>query len=427
MKNKFLTVSLLSLILVITSFYITSQFIQPVPKKEFTIATGSEQGQYYKTALLYKEVLEKQKVKVNIVTSNGSIDNLNLLKDKKVDMAFIQNGIEYDKKDTQLKSLASTYYEPLWIFYKNENYTMDYIVELTSKKISIGKEGSGTFDLASKILHDNKVDNSNSSIFNYSTKEAKEKLLKGKVDAIFLVSSPEAPIIKELLENPNINLFSFKRAKAYSRKYSFLESLNLYEGTVNLYKNLPSENTNLLSTTATLTVRDDFSEELTRLVLKSIKEIHNKKSLFEAENQFPNIENITIPISAEAQRYFTYGDTWLEKIFPYWIASNLDRLKILIIPLLTLLIPLVKGGFPLYTWSVRSKIYRWYDEIQALDLSLESLDKKQLMHKLLEIEELKKEIKEETKVPLSYMGEYYNLIMHLELIISKVRSKLDNN
>jgi TRAP transporter TAXI family solute receptor len=425
MKNKFLTVSLLSLVLIIALFYITAQFIQPSPKKEFTIATGSKDGQYYKTALLYKEVLAKQKVKVNILTSNGSIDNLSLLKEKKVDMAFIQNGIDYDKKDIHLKSLASTYYEPLWIFYKNENYTMDYIVELTSKKISIGKEGSGTFDLSSKILNDNKVDITNSSIFNYSTKEAKEKLLKGDLDAMFLVTSADSSIIKELLSNPDINLFSFKRAKAYSRKYSFLEPINLYEGTINLYKNLPSEDVNLLSTTASLVVRDDFSEELTRLVLKSIKDIHNKKSLFEAENQFPNIDNITIPTSLEAQRYFDYGDTWLEKIFPYWIASNLDRLKILLIPMLTLLIPLLKGGFPLYKWSIRSKIYRWYDEVQELDLALEGLGKEELKNKLVEIEELKKEIKQETKVPLSYMGEYYDLIMHLELIISKVNIKIN--
>ena len=427
-KNKLLTVSIPILLLIIASFYITSQFIQPSPKKEFTIATGSKNGQYYKTALLYKEILEKQKVKVNILTSNGSIDNLNLIENKKADMAFIQNGIDYTEKNVSIKSIASTNYEPLWIFYKNEGFQMDYILQLISKKISIGGEGSGTFDLASKILSDNKINKNNSKLYNYSTQEAKEKLLKGDIDAMFLVISPNSPIVKELLENPNINLFSFKRAKAYSRKYNFLESTPLYEGTINLYKNLPSENINLLSTTATLVIRNDFSEELTRLVLKSIKDIHDKKGLFEKENQFPNLDNITIEANEEALRYYTYGDTWLEKIFPYWIASNLDRLKILLIPLITLMIPLLKGGFPLYRWSIRSKIYRWYDEVQGLDLSLEQLKtKEELKRKLLEIEELKKEIKDETKVPLSYMGEYYDLIMHIELIISKINLKITTN
>lgn len=427
MKNKLLSVSIPILLLIIASFYITSQFIQPSPKKEFTIATGSKNGEYYKMALKYKEVLKKQKVKVNIVTSKGSIDNIKLLEEKKVDMAFVQNGIDYDKKETSLKAIASTYYEPLWIFYKNEGYEMDYILQLISKKISIGELGSGTFDLASKILNDNKLNKENSNLLNYSTKDAKDKLLKGEIDAMFVVVSPNSTVVKELLEDPNINLFSFKRSKAYSRKYTFLESLHLYEGTIDLYKNLPSEDINLLSTSATLLIRDDFSDELTRLVLKSIKEVHNKKGLFEKENQFPNSHNITFEMDEEAQRYHDYGDTWLEKIFPYWIASNLDRLKILIIPLLTLLIPLFKGGFPLYRWSVRSKIYKWYDQLQEIDEQIDTLNIEALKKKLKEIELLKKEIKEETKVPTSYMGEYYNLIIHLEHIILEIRRRISKN
>jgi TRAP transporter TAXI family solute receptor len=424
MKNKFFTVSIPILLLVIASFYFTSKFIEPSSKKEITIATGSIDGEYYKTALLYKDILEKQKVKVNIITSNGSMENIQLLKDKKVDIAFVQNGIDELKNQHSLKAIASVNYEPLWIFYKNENYTMDYVIQLISKKISVGKEGSGTKDLALKILNDNGIDDQNSQILSHSTQEAKELLLKGEIDAMFVVTSANSNIVKELLDNPNINLFSFKRAKAYSRKYSFLESIPLYEGTIDLYKNLPSQDVNLLTTTANLIVRDDFSDELTRLVLKEIKNIHNKKGLFEAQNQFPNIDNLTIEINEDASRYFTYGDTWLEKIFPYWIASNIDRLKILLIPLITLMIPLSKGFFPLYRWSIRSKIYKWYEEIQKIDLEVEDVKNENLGKYLEKITALKKEIKAETKVPLSYMGEYYDLIMHLELIISKINIRL---
>ena len=426
MKNKFLTVSIPLLLLVIFSFYLTSKFIEPSSKKEITIATGSVDAEYYKTALEYKKILEQQKVKVNIVPTNGSVENIKLLNEKKVDIAFIQNGIDIPNNNN-LKAIASIYYEPLWIFYKNEKYTMDYIIQLTSKKISVGKDGSGTKDLSLKILNDNGINNENSQILNLSTQESKNALLKGEIDAMFLVSSANSHTVQELLANPDINLFSFKRAKAYSRKYTFLESVPLYEGTIDLYKNLPNDNVNLLTTTASLVIRDDFSDELTRLILKEIKNLHNKKDLFEKENQFPNINNLTLQTSEEAAIYFTYGDTWLEKIFPYWIASNIDRLKILLIPLLTLLIPLSKGFFPLYRWSIRSKIYKWYEEIQKIDLLIENANHEQLNSYLSKITSLKSEIKNETKVPLSYMGEYYDLIMHLELIISKINIKIATN
>ena len=427
MKYNFFTVSIPILLLVIASFYLTSKFIEPSSKKEITIATGSIDGEYYQTALKYKEILEKQKVKVNILTSNGSMENIQLLNDKKADIAFIQNGIDELKEQTHIKAIASIYYEPLWIFYKNDTYNMDYLIQLISKKISIGKEKSGTEDLALKILNDNGINKKNSQLLYNSTQEAKDLLIKGEIDAMFIVSSPNSNVIKELLENPDISLFSFKRAKAYSRKYSFLEATPIYEGTIDLYKNLPSQDINLLSTTANLIVRDDFSDELTRLILKEIKRIHKKKGLFETQNQFPNIDNLTIEINEDAQRYFTYGDTWLEKIFPYWIASNIDRLKILLIPLITLMIPLSKGFFPLYRWSIRSKIYKWYEEIHKIDLEAEDAKKEELKKYLEKIIALKKEIKAETKVPLSYMGEYYDLIMHLELIISKINMKLASN
>ncbi|WP_108061808.1 TAXI family TRAP transporter solute-binding subunit [Poseidonibacter lekithochrous] len=427
MKNKFLTVSIPVILLVIASFYLAFQFINPSPKRVITIATGSIHGQYYQTAIKYKELLHKVDVEVNIVTSSGSLENIKLLNEKKVDIAFIQNGTIKANTTKSIEALASVYYEPLWLFYKKDLNDIQYIQDLKSKKISLGLEHSGTKDLSSEVLAINGINKDNAQLEYHNAKESKDKLLNDELDALFLVTSANSKIIKELLENKDIAVFSFKRAIAYSKKFHYLEPINLYEGTVDIYNNMPSRDIKLLSTTATLVVNKDFSDELIRIFLKKVKEVHKRKSLFEAENQFPNINNIEIDMNEEAFRYFTYGDTFLEKIFPYWIASNLDRLKILLIPLLTLMIPLFKGVFPLYRWSIRSKIYRWYDEVQDLDLSLEGLSKEELVEKLKELEKLKQEIKEETKVPLSYMGEYYDLIMHLELIISKVNIKISSN
>lgn len=427
MKNKFLTISIPVILLVIASFYLAFQFINPSPKRVITIATGSIHGQYYQTAIKYKELLHKVDVEVNIVTSSGSLENIKLLNEKKVDIAFIQNGTIKANTTKSIEALASIYYEPLWLFYKKDLNDIQYIQDLKSKKISLGLEHSGTKDLSSEVLAINGINKDNAQLEYFNAKESKDKLLKDELDALFLVTSANSKIIKELLENKDIAVFSFKRAIAYSKKFHYLEPINLYEGTVDIYNNMPSRDIKLLSTTATLVVNKDFSDELIRIFLKKVKEVHKRKSLFEAENQFPNINNIEIDMNEEAFRYFTYGDTFLEKIFPYWIASNLDRLKILLIPLLTLMIPLFKGVFPLYRWSIRSKIYRWYDEVQDLDLSLDGLSKEELVEKLKELEKLKQEIKEETKVPLSYMGEYYDLIMHLELIISKVNIKISSN
>lgn len=425
MRNKFLISSTLIIIVVAICFYITFQFIQPSPKKEITIATGSKTGEYYNTALKYKELLEKEKVKVNIIETNGSIENLELLNNKKVDIAFVQNGTI--DANNNIEVLSSIYFEPLWIFYNKNIQNPIYIKDFLNKKISIGSSKSGTENLALEILNINGIDSNNTNLLNLNTNESKESLKKGEIDAMFIVTSSNSNIINELLLDEKIYLFSFKRANAYSKKFTYLNSITLYEGTINLNENLPNEDKNLLATTALLVTHKDFSDELVRIFLKKVKEVNSAKTLFSNENEFPNLSNINENINEEAKRYLTKGDTWLEKIFPYWIASNIDRLKILLIPFLTLLIPIYKGLFPLYRWSIRSKIYKWYDELQSIDLSLEDLEKEELEKKLIELEKLKKEIKEETKVPLSYMSEYYDLIMHIELIISKTNIRIQSN
>ncbi|AXH08771.1 hypothetical protein CP960_05405 [Malaciobacter halophilus] len=424
MKSRFFTISIPILVLIIASFYITSKFVKPAPKKEITIATGSKTGNYYKTALIYKKLLEEEKVKVNIITSKGSVENITLLHENKADVAFIQNGTITTNDTKNIKSIASIYYEPLWVFYRNEGYKIDYIIQLITKRINIGQEGSGTHDLTSKILKDNGLSKQNATILNYSNEEAKKLLLAKKIDAMFAVTSHNSQIVKELLENPNINVLSFKRAKAYSRKYSYLDSLTLYEGTLDLYKNLPDENINLLATTANLVVKSDFSQELIRILLKKVKEVHNKKELFSKQGEFPNLKNMKLQVHEEAKIYFENGDTWLEKIFPYWIAANIDRLKIFLIPLITLLIPLFKGVLPLYQWSMRSKIYKWYEEVKTVELDIAYLNKQQLEEQLEKLQDLQDEISKETKVPLSFMGEYYNLIMHINMLEQRIKTRL---
>ncbi|MFT5662102.1 MAG: TRAP transporter TAXI family solute receptor [Sulfurimonas sp.] len=401
-------------------FYTVSLFIEPAPKKELTIATNHKDSNYYATALKYQKLLAEQNVKLKIVESSGSVENLDLLNSGKVDIAFVQGGIIEENDNQNLESLASVYYEPLWIFYKNQGYTIEYLVELVSKKISIGANGSGTQYLAIQMLVDNGITTDNTSLSMDTSKDAKVKLLNGSIDAMFLVGSPSSGIIKDLLSDPSVELLNLKRVRAYNQKYKFLSSLVLHEGTIDLYKNLPSENKNLLATTANLVCREGINDELIRIFVKQIKKVHKEQSIFENQNQFPSLENLDTRINKEAKNYITKGDSWLESIFPFWIASQIDRLKLLLIPLLTLLFPLFKGVLPLYRWTIRSKIYKWYrrlDEIEKVaTFSDETLKKNQD-----DLLALKDEVQAQTKVPLSYKGEYYNLLLHIDLVHKELK------
>lgn len=424
--KSFLKLYLPIITIIFFAFYITSQFIEPSPKKEITIAAGSQNGTYYQTALQYKKLLEEEKVKVTLLQTKGSIENVELIEQGKADIGFVQNGILKPAQLNSVESLASVYYEPLWIFYRNEGFEIEYVIQLISKKIAVGSVGSGTRDLALTILKDNGLTQENTSLLELNSTQAKEQLLEGKIDAMLVVISPKSPLVQSMLEDPNINVLSIKRARAYSRKYTFLTPLTLFEGTMDLYKNLPSNDTHLLATTANLIVRKEMPEELVRLFLKKVKQTHQEKTLFAQEGEFPNLVNMQAPINKEASKYMKNGDSWLEGIFPYWIASNIDRLKILLIPLLTLMFPLFKGIMPLYTWTMRSKIYKWYDDLNEIDKAIPSYNQEQLQDKLHTLQYLQEEISRHTKVPLAFMGEYYNLLLHLEMITNKIKARLQS-
>lgn len=422
MIRKFFTITLPILLFVIFAFYFTSLFITPAPKKEITIAAGSKTGQYYYFATQYKKLLEEEKIKVNILETKGSVENIKLIEDGKADIGFVQNGII--DNSSSLEFLANIYYEPLWIFYKNEGINLDYVINLIGKKISIGKVGSGTNYLASQILETNGISTENTTVYNYTDSQSVEKLKNGEIDAIFIVGSANSSEIQTLLNDTKVNLFSVKRARAYKQKFNFLYDKTLYEGTMNLYNNIPYENVNLLATTATLVTNKNTHSELIRILLKKVSIIHQPKTLFSQDKEFPNGLNNRFAMNEEAQKYLKNGDTWLEDIFPYWIAANLDRLKILLIPLLTLMFPLFKGVLPLYTWSMRSKIYRWYKIIRKIDLSIPNATKEELLEKETYLEKLRIEIQEETHVPLSFMREYYDLFVHIDLIKNRVEKHL---
>ena len=421
--NKYF-VWLLFIIVAIFAFLATAKFLKPAPPKSFSIATGRSDGAYYHFAKEYQKLLKKEGVSLSIVTTAGSVEALKLLDEGKVDVAFIQGGTA-DKyiNHSNLSSLASIFYEPLWVFYSRKLQNINYLYDLKDKTLSIGEVGSGTKALSELLLRENDITAKNTNLKYLSSKESIKELQSGKIDALFMVVSPSSPNIKKLLSYKNIKLFSFKRALAYKQKFLFLTDLTLGEGIIDLKKNIPSSDKILLTTTCTLVQNNNFNPELMKLLLKIAKKIHSKKTLFAEEGFFPNSKFTQIPMNEDAKIYLLKGDSFLEKIFPFRVAVTINRLIIFLIPLITLLLPFFKGILPVYRWRIRYKIYKWYGKLNEIDKNIEFMDIKSVQKSIKNIKELQKEIKEQTDIPLSYMGEYYNLQLHIDLILKKLKNK----
>ena len=159
------------------------------------------------------------------------------------------------------------------------------------------------------------------------------------------------------------------------------------------------------------------------LLLQIAAEVHGGGDLFEKPGEFPNARNLEFQLDDDAARYFKHGPPVLQRYLSFWTANLIDRLKIMMVPLVTLLIPLFKIMPPAYRWRVRKKIYRWYRELQALDIDHPERESDENLQSLLtRLETIEEEVRK-VDVPLSYVDELYDLRLHIGLVRSKLREQ----
>jgi TRAP transporter TAXI family solute receptor len=411
--------------IIFLSLIITYQFVEPAPPKTIRIATGRTGGGYHNFALKYQKFIAKKDFQLEIHTTAGSVEALQLLKSNQVDVSFLQSGIrdESNAKVGELESIASLFYEPLWIFYPAQQ-PIQYLFELHGKRIAVGEEGSGTHQLVLSLLKENGVTKDNTTFLAIPNEAAAQQLVAQTIDAAFFIMSPTAATISELLNNSDLELFSFKRDLAYTSRYPFLTTVTIGEGMINLEKNIPKTNKVLLATTASLVVHQNLSPSLIRLLLMAATATHKAGGFLEKPNQFPAEQLVDYPLNAEAQRYLEKGSNWLESIFPFWLASTLDRLKVMLIPLIAVIIPLVKGVVPIYQWGIRFKIFRWYRILREVDHDIEGMkDLNVINNQIDRMKQLQRELLDVVSVPLGYMSEFYTLRIHLNLILGRLEER----
>ena len=412
-----------SVVIVAVGFVVAYQFMDPAPPGEITILTGAVDGAYHGFGMAYKDALASV-ITLNIVETAGSARNLARLRAGEGDAAFVQGGVASPADTAGLEALGTVYLEPLWVFYRGEE-EIARLSQLRGKNIAIGVDDSGTQALSVLLLKDNGVSEDNTNFVASGGRDAAEALKQGSVDAVFLVISASSPLVGELLEESGIRLMDFRRHLAYIGKHGFLTSVSLGEGVMDLEKNIPGRDYTLLAPAAMLVAREGLHPAVTGLLLQTAKEVHAKDGIFVRMGPFPATQYVDrqFVLNEDAVRYYEFGPSILQRYLPFWAATFIDRMKIMMLPLLTLLLPLLKLGPPIYVWRTRVKIYRWYSVLREIDQRHAGGGTRKLARQdLRRLEHLEKELNG-ISVPLSYMTEFYDLRMH----IAHVRAKIERD
>ncbi len=420
-------------------------FVDAPPAQRFTLATGSEQGQYFAFGQRYATWLKTQfGMEVTVRPTAGTGENLQLLLDDNsgVQAAFVQGGVPIPATTadaTPLLTLGSVYREPLWVFYRRGDAPSRYLSDFIDKRISVGPRNSGTFPIAAALLEANGFaigdqpnsdgtanDRQNRTTYHFlPSATAAEALLSGRVDVAFMVVGASAGFLQPLFRDPNIDVMSFDQWASYARRFPFLSPVVITKGLLDLGRNIPDRDIYLLAPTATLVVREDLHSSLASLLVQAAHEMHRKGDILSAADEFPTHSFTDLPLHPAAQLFYDQGPPVLQRWVGFHWAVWIDRVKIMLVPILMLLFPLIRATPPLWRWRTRSRIYRWYSVIREADIAVRRGESVTVLRQHLHrIRKVMAEVAD-VEVPLSYMEEFYNMRFHLSLVQERLQQEIE--
>ncbi len=403
-------------------------WLDPNPPKQVTLATGPAQSAYAEFGTRYAKALAQNGIEVRLVPSEGSSANLQLLREGKIDLGFVQGGTDENPLNAQsgIESLGSLFVEPLWLFYKTQaaidatsNDTLTSFGQLKTLRINVGTPGSGVPALMEKLFEVNRLELATLKLSKLEQTPATMAFLNNEVDAIVFASAPESPMVQMLLQTPGVKLLDFNQNEAYSRRFSFLTPVSLPRGVVDLAGDVPTSDVRLVAPTTTLLARDGVHPAILQLFSQASLKMHGSAGWFNRAREYPNVANTEFPLAQEADRTIRNGVPLLQRYLPFSLANLMERMWLALGIIIAVLLPLSRIVPPLYQFRIRSRIFRWYGQLRNIEERLgENTESPAVL--LTELEALEVHA-EKVTVPLSYADELYSLRNHIDMVRQKLR------
>jgi TRAP-type uncharacterized transport system substrate-binding protein len=407
------------------------KFVSPTPPRTLTMSTGAADGAYHQFAVRYQDLLRADGIALTLDPSTGSVENLERLNHGKTEVAFIQGGLgpmaanpDIEEDSTHLRALATVAYEPVWIFTRGLDLS-NGLGGLAGRRVAAGAAGSGNARVAQELLRIYGVASSatppGTQIVAEGGMAAAQKLVDGQLDAVILIAAPQAQAVRFLLSQETLTLTSLRHAQGLAQRMPYLRTVTLHRGSVDPAKNLPARDITLLATTANLVATDNLHPALASLLLQAAQQIHRPATLVSTNGEFPNAQSVDFPLAAEAERHFRDGRPFLQRYLPFWVANLVQRIFLLLLPLIAVLVPLFRILPPLLAWSQKHKLFRRYGELKFLerDMASRTLDEAQRQAALEQLDRIERDVIT-AKFPLDLADRVYTLRQHVDYVRSQL-------
>ncbi|MDO9251763.1 MAG: TAXI family TRAP transporter solute-binding subunit [Hydrogenophaga sp.] len=407
----------------------TYWWLDPNPPKRVVLATGPAQSAYDEFGKRYATALARYGITVELLPTEGSSANLELLRSGQADIGFVQGGsadFGYDEEES-IVSLGSLFVEPLWLFYREDaaqrlkqKPTIANLSELQGGRVNVGTPGSGVPRLFATLLDVNRIDRQKMQLSELEQTPATVAFLDGELDALVFASAPESLMVQMLLQSPGVHLLDFAQSEAYSRRFAYLTPVVMPQGVVDLSKNVPAQDVRLVASTTSLLAGAKTHPAILQLFAQTATDLHGGGGWFSRAREYPSLEHSEVPLSPEAVRAIKNGPPFLQRYLPFWLANLVERMWLAMGLILALALPLSRVVPPLYAFRIRSRVFRWYAQLRSIEQRSQENDGPLLLSELLEQLDALEEKVEQVVVPLSYTDELYALRNNIALVRQKL-------
>jgi TRAP transporter TAXI family solute receptor len=419
-------------LLMVGAFALTLALSDPPPPKRFVIATGDPSGAYHSYGQKLAKAIERQGgPAVEIRTTQGSAENLRLLAEGSVDVAFVQGGVPSALRGTvdldEVRSIARVYSEPLWVFHR-AGLDLQLLTDLRAGRlrIAIGPDGSGTQIIALELLKANGVTEKNAKLLRMAARDAVAAFGRDEVDVIFTVAGPNAEHVQKLLRNRDAELMSFFNHEAYARRLSYLQAVDVDQGLLSLEENLPLRPVTLLAPSATLMTRESTHPRVVELCTRAAAEVFASGNLLDLTGEYPSSQGLEAPQHEAAHRYLSEGESWMSRHVPFWALLWIQRLKLLLIPLLAVLLPAFRVVPAILGWWVRRIIKQHYESLRDAEARMRTATTaEELERELAASDRIEDEMKDLSKrIPGNALDMLYAWRTHVNMVQAEALARL---
>jgi TRAP-type uncharacterized transport system substrate-binding protein len=403
------------------------------PPRTITIVTGPPGSMFERYAIGnvttgapgYRDELAKHGVTLKILPSDGSLDNLRRLaaSDSGIDLALVQGGLVGKNPPAGVVTLGSVAYQPLLIFYRSAQ-PVTLLSQFAGKRLGIGAKGSGVQQFARTLLKANEITGAPTTFVETDSDEAAGALVKGELDAIFLMGDSAATqTLRTLLHADGIQLFSFTQADAYVRRFPELNKIVMPRGAFDLGQDLPPRDITLVGPTVELIAHKALNSAVSDLFLEVAQTVHGNPGLIAKRGEFPAPLGHEFHLSDDAARFYKSGRGFTYKVVSsFWLASLINRIVVAIVPICLVLIPAIRFFPVMYRWTVQLRIFKCYRPLLQLERSAETpLPPARAKELLGQLDEIEKDVNA-MKVPASFASQFYDLRAHVVFVRARLQA-----